>query len=112
MFFQGDANHKILLRVLLWIFLLAAFLSIPINFERPRRQFFDRYISKRPLYTLIVLIQVIALGAGIFIFTVFAVLWCIPSLKEYALVLGAANSIMYSCSLLLEFSLLPKRLGS
>lgn len=110
MFFLGDSNQKFLLRVVLWLALLVAYISIPINFERPKRKFFESYINKKILYILFVSVQVILLGIGVFIITFFVVTWCISFLKEYVIVLSTINSMLYSGCLLIEFSLLPERL--
>jgi len=110
MFFLGNVNQNLFLRVTLWLLLIIAYISIPINFERPKRKFFEAYIGKKLLYILIASIQVILLGVGIFAITFFAILWCVPSLKEFGIVFSAANSMLYSGCLLLEFWFLPERL--
>lgn len=109
-FFLGDSNQKFLLRVVLWLLLLTAYISIPINFERPKRKFFEAYINKKILYISFVSIQVILLGVGLYVITFFTVIWCMSFLKEYAIALSAINSMLYSGCLLVEFAILPERL--
>jgi hypothetical protein len=111
MFFLGDSSQKFMLRLVLWLLLVIAFVSIPINFEHPKRKFFEAYINKKILYVSIVSIQIILLGIGVFAITFFAVIWCISPLREYAVAFSVINSMLYSGCLLLEFSLLPERLA-
>lgn len=111
MVFYADSQTSIFFRFIFWLFLVIAYISIPLNFQRPRRQYFEYYIYNKILFVIFVSLQLIFLGFGVFALTVFACIWFIPPLKEVGFQIGSVNALLYCFSILFEYTLLPAKLA-
>ena len=96
MVFWGDSRTSLVIRTTLWFFLIVAYISIPLNFENPKRESFEGYLLNKKLFTIFVPLQMLFLGFGVFALTALSCYWFIPSLKESGVVIGALNALLYA----------------
>ena len=111
MIFYSNSQSSILFRFVFWFFLVVAYISIPLNFEHPKREYFEGYIYNKYLFVFFVSLQLLFLGFGLFALTAFSCIWFIPLLKEVGFQIGGVNAFLYCFSILFEYAQLPARLA-
>ena len=111
MVFYTDSQTSIFFRFVFWLFLVLAYISIPWNFERPKRASFEAYIYNKYLFVFFVSLQLLFLGFAVFALTAVACIWFIPLLKEVGFQIGGVNAVLYCLSILFEYTQLPARLA-
>ena len=108
----GDNNQNIFIRYGIWALICVAYISIPLNFENPKQEKFIFFFKNRFGKLLWILLQAIALGAGIFILTMIFIIYCFPKFNHYSYLVSTSNAILYSVTLLLEYSLLKRKISN
>ena len=111
MVFYTDSQTSIFFRFVIWLFLSLAYISIPWNFERPKRASFEAYIYNKYLFVFFVSLQLLFLGFAVFALTAFACIWFILLLKDVGFQIGGGNAVLYCLSILFEYTQLPARLA-
>lgn len=110
MLFFADADRNLLIRILLWSFCLMAYLSIPINFERPKGEIFSYFQNRGFISKLVSAAVAFALGLGMFVATFLSIVMYFPQLEYLSILVSVLNGLFYMGSILLEFWLLPIKL--
>jgi hypothetical protein len=87
-----------------------AYVSIPINFERPNSKHFAYFLKGSASSKAIMLSQVILSSGGLAAITWLFVFWYLPDLKEFSGFLALLNGLAYGSTLLMEYSVLRYRL--
>lgn len=105
-FIFANPERNSLIRYILWFLLCLAYLSIPINFEKPKKAMFYFFLEMKPLAIIIAIIQSSVLGLGVYGLTILALsmYFSLPETVEY--VISILNGLLYFLTMLLEYSLL------
>jgi hypothetical protein len=99
LFARKDNNTLILL--VFWLFHCLVYITIPWNFENPRKENFQYLDQGNPTSILWVLLQAGFLGGGLFVLTLFLINWYFPEIKIYSLYISSINGLLYSLSITL-----------
>lgn len=90
----ADKNNNIFVLLFVWLFHCIAYISIPMNFEKPNSKMLS-YIKNNLLSILFVLIQAGCLSAGLFVVTLVFIIWYLPQIAVYSIVFSVLNSMLY-----------------
>ncbi len=110
MLFFADKDRSFLIRFLLWFFSCVAYLSIPINFENPRKEAFSYFLKKNIVSTFVITILASTLSFGVFILTTLSVVMYFPQTGKLGILISTINGLLYFSTILIEYWLLPSKL--
>ena len=110
MFFFADKERSLLIRFLLWLFLCIAYLSIPINFERPKRETYSYFLNRNFISIFVSTVLAFTLGLGVFVTTILSIVMYFPQIENLSILISTLNGLLYMVSIFLEFWLLPIKL--
>lgn len=107
--FFADQEKNLFVRFILWFLLCTAYLSIPINFEKPKKEMFHFFLEKKPLVIIIAIAQSFVLGLGVYGLTILSIsLYFSPPAKAGQLI-SVINGLLYFLTMQIEYSLLKRR---
>ena len=110
MLFFANQDRSLLIRFLLWFFSCLAYLSIPINFEHPKKEAYSYFLKKNFVSTVISTALAFTLSSVVFVLTALSIVIYFPQFESHSILIGTINSLLYLGTLLLEFWLLPIKL--
>lgn len=110
MLFFANQDRNLLIRFLLWFFSCIAYLSIPINFERPKKEAFSYFLNKNFISTVISTALAFTLSSIVFVLTTLSIVMYFPQIENLSILIGTINGLLYLGTMLLEFWLLPSKL--
>lgn len=99
LFADKEKNNIVLCT--LWLFHIIAYLSIPLNYEKPKRRNFQ-FLTNRIVYSIFwTLLQATFLSAFLFIITLIYIIWYLPEIGRFSVLISLFNSVLYFLSIIL-----------
>lgn len=102
-------SMSILIVIILWLLLMVAYLSMPWNYENPKREMFEGYLLNRSLFAIFVPLQAPCPGLAVFGMTFILCKWFIPPLSDTAFLIAIVNGLLYSVTIWFESTWLRNR---
>jgi hypothetical protein len=106
----ADKDRSLILLIFLWLLLLTAYLSIPINFVKPKKENFIFFTQRNILSLTVILIQAIVLSLVVSIVTWALTVMYLYELTNQNIAISITNGLLYFITLLLEYFVLPEKL--
>ncbi len=103
-----DKDNNVAVLFLVWLFHFAAYISIPLNFEKPNLAKLSYYIKNNLLSAIFVLFQAGCLSFGLFILTLVLIIWYLPQFAMYSIVFSVFNSTLYFITIVLASYVVAK----
>lgn len=102
----ADQEKSFLIRFILWFLLCLAYISIPMNFEMPKKKVYYFFLEMKPLAILVAITQSLALGLGVYGLTIISLnmYFYLPETVNY--IISILNALLYLLTMFLEYSLL------
>ena len=108
----ADRNKNIFILFVLWVLLCIAYLSIPWNFENPKRKNFLYFYKSNISRIIWVVTQTIILSISVFGITMIIITYYFPIVNQFVFLLSLGNALLYLGTLLLEYSILDRKLSN
>ena len=108
--FFADRDRNILILVILWLLMLTAYFSIPLNFLKPKKEHFAFFAQNNATSIFIILIQIMVLSIGVSLINWILAIMYLHEITNQSVVISLINGLLYFGTLLLEYSLLTEKL--
>jgi hypothetical protein len=106
----ADKDRSLIILIFLWLLLLTAYLSIPINFVKPKKENFIFFTQRNILSLTVILTQAIVLSLVVSIVTWVLTVMYLYELTNQNIAISITNGLLYFITLLLEYFVLPEKL--
>lgn len=107
--FFANSNRSDLIRLILWVLLCVAYLSLPLNFEHPKKATYSFFLQRNLVNKTVILIQGLVLSALVFVLTQLSISIYFSKFDFFGPAVSILNSALYFGTLLLEYWLLPDK---